>query len=264
MESGKPAKPGRRHAWRRWLHRAFLLWGVVFTLWLANSYRTRGVPEADLQSDATVTVVDGSTVLEFVPGSPSEKAALVFLCGSGVTAQAYAPMLRPIAGDGHAIFVIKLPYRFAPLASHKDAALDRVEAIMADHREIPRWVIAGHSLGAALACRAVKADPHAFSALVLIGTTHPKRDDLSGLTIPVVKVYGTKDGIAPMERMFQNRKFLPGDTRWIEIEGGNHSRFGNYGHQFLDGAASIDREEQQAATRLVLLEALDGDGTRSR
>jgi hypothetical protein len=43
----------------------------------------------------------------------------------------------------------------------------------------------------------------------------------------------------------------------VEIEGGNHSQFGHYGHQLLDGTPSITREAQQTKTRAALLEMLD-------
>jgi hypothetical protein len=49
---------------------------------------------------------------------------------------------------------------------------------------------------------------------------------------------------------------LPADTRWVEIEGGNHSQFGHYGHQLFDGSPTTTREEQQAVTRAALLDAL--------
>jgi pimeloyl-ACP methyl ester carboxylesterase len=92
--------------------------------------------------------------------------------------------------------------------------------------------------------------------MVLIGTTHPKESDLSSLTMPVTKVYGSKDGVAPVDRVMANKRLLPPHTRWVEIQGGNHSQFGHYGHQFLDGRATISRDAQQAATRDAILEAL--------
>ena len=91
---------------------------------------------------------------------------------------------------------------------------------------------------------------------MLIGTTHPKQDDLSSLPVPVTTVYGSNDGIEPASRMYSNRGLLPKDTQWVEIQGGNHSQFGHYGHQLFDGKAIISRETQQAATRSALLEAL--------
>jgi pimeloyl-ACP methyl ester carboxylesterase len=225
-------------------------------LWLANAYRTRGVPDGTLRSSPTISVVDGSAMLDFMPTPPSGKPALIFICGSGVSAHAYAPLLRPIAEAGYPVFVVKLPYRFAPLESHRRAAVERVRGLIASHPEILHWVVSGHSLGGALACRVAQSDPKAFSAMVLVGTTHPKQEDLSSLPMPVTKVYASNDGVAPPNRTLSNKGLLPKATRWVEIKGGNHSQFGHYGHQLSDGDATISREAQQTATRTSLLEAL--------
>ncbi len=211
-----------------------------------------------MRSDATVKVSDDTESLAFLPVVAQGKAGLVFVCGSGVTARAYAPMLRPIAEAGYPVFIVKLPYRFAPFASHKTQAVDRARGVIASHPEIRRWVVAGHSLGGALACRLVQADPEICDAMVLVGTTHPKIDDLSQLPIAVTKVYGTNDGVAPPERTLAGKHRLPESTRWIEIPGGNHSQFGHYGHQLFDGNPDISREKQQEITREALIEALAG------
>jgi pimeloyl-ACP methyl ester carboxylesterase len=209
-----------------------------------------------LQSNPTISVVDGATTLDFMPTPPSGKPALIFICGSGVSAHAYAPLLRPIADAGYPVFVVRLPYWFAPLESHKQAAVERARRRIASHPEILRWVVSGHSLGGALACRVVQSDPKAFSAMVLLGTTHPKLDDLSSLPLPVTKVYASNDGVAPPNRTLFNKRLLPKATRWVEIQGGNHSQFSHYGHQPSDGNATISREAQQTAARSLLLEAL--------
>ncbi len=94
--------------------------------------------------------------------------------------------------------------------------------------------------------------------MVLIGTSHPKTIDLSDARIPITKVFASNDGIATVEMISSTRSLLPTDTRWIEIEGGNHSQFGHYGHQLFDGAPTISREQQQAITRAALMEALSG------
>jgi pimeloyl-ACP methyl ester carboxylesterase len=154
------------------------------------------------------------------------------------------------------VFVIKLPYRFAPLAAHKHEAVARAVSVIDEHPEIAHWVISGHSLGGALAARVALAEDDAMAALVLIGTTHPREDDLSALEVPVTKVFATNDRIAPVDRIMANKARLPEDTVWVEIAGGNHSQFGHYGHQFLDGTATISREQQQSRTRAVLVGAL--------
>ena len=161
---------------RRWIHRAFLTWAIVSTLWLANSVRTQGIDAATLRNSPKVSVADRKFILEFVPVTANRTTALIFICGSGVSAHAYAPLLRPIAEDGYAVFVVKLPYRFAPLESHKQSAVAETIGLIATHPEYSRWVLSGHSLGAALSCRSVQEKPNAFAEMVLVGTTHPKLD----------------------------------------------------------------------------------------
>lgn len=232
------------------------MWAVFAMSWLANSVRTRGVDEDMLQSNREVSVLTGANGLTFLPASTRGDAGLVFICGSGIAPGAYAPLLRPIAERGFPVSIVGLPYRFAPLESHKRLAVDRAREIIATHQEVRRWVIAGHSLGAALAARLAGSDTTHLSAMVLVATTHPKEDDLSFLRMPVTKVYASNDGVAPPDRVLANRGLLPPHTKWVEIAGGNHSQFGRYGHQLLDGQATISREEQEALTRSAILRAL--------
>jgi pimeloyl-ACP methyl ester carboxylesterase len=241
---------------QRWVRGFFITWAIVSTLWLANTMRTRGVAAEMLRTTSTVTVDDRASVLEFKRSTPTSASALLFFCGSGVAAQAYAPLLRPVAEAGHPVFIVRLPFRFAPFDSHKEDAIGRARAVMRAHPEIAHWVVSGHSLGGALAARMVHADPAGVAAMVLIGTTHPKADDLSGLHIPVTKVYATNDGVAPPDRVQATKSLLPKQTKWIEIRGGNHSQFGHYGHQLFDGTAAITRAEQQSITRSAIIDAL--------
>ena len=62
--------------------------------------------------------------------------------------------------------------------------------------------------------------------------------------------------VAPVDRMLATKHLLPAHTKWVEVRGGNHSQFGHYGHQLLDGDATMARAEQQAITRAAILEVL--------
>ncbi len=241
---------------RRIIRVAFLAWGIFVFAYLANSMRTRGVAAEMLGSTTTVAVLSSDTALVFAPSTPRNDAALLFFCGSGVTAEAYAPLMRLVADSGYLVVIIKLPYRFAPLESHKQAALARARSMMAEFPRITQWVVSGHSLGGALAARFTAANSSAVTGLVLIGTTHPKEQDLSTLPMPVTKVYALNDGVAPADRVLGNRRLLPAATQFYAIPGGNHSQFGRYGHQLFDGDATISRDEQERLTAAVLLAML--------
>lgn len=256
MFSKASASTTRKGKIHRWIQLAFLTWAVVSTLWLANSMRTQGVDPALTQSGSVVTVVDGESTLAFLPGKQSGRAGLIFFCGSGVSAVAYAPLLRPIADAGYPVLVIKLPYRFAPLDAHREEAINRAVKVIADYPALSFWVVSGHSLGGALAARMAKVHHGLIAGLVLVGTTHPKQDDLSFLQLPVTKVYATNDGVAPVDRVLSNQGLLPKQTKWVKIAGGNHSQFGHYGQQLFDGEATINREAQQSVVRTELLEVL--------
>jgi pimeloyl-ACP methyl ester carboxylesterase len=256
MTPDKTVKKSRKRSIHRWIRVGFLLWAIISLSWLANSVRTRGVDDNLLLSTQGVTVVDSPTALEFLPAKPTGKSGLIFICGAGIHSHAYAPLLRPIADAGYPVSIVKLPYRFAPLSSHKEAAADRVRSLVAAHTEVLHWVIAGHSLGGAITARIAQTERGSDKAFVLIGTTHPKEHDLSKIDAQVTKVYATNDGVAPADKIMLNKALLPAGTKWVEIKGGNHSQFAHYGHQLFDGEATISREVQQAMTRETLLEAL--------
>jgi pimeloyl-ACP methyl ester carboxylesterase len=233
------------------------VWAVTSTTWLANTMRTRGVDAALLHNGRGVAISDGTAIFEMRPSTPSRRAGLVFICGSGVAAMAYVPLLRPIAEAGYTTVIVRLPFRFALLEAHRTEAIARAHRAIASHSDVARWIVAGHSLGAALAARMAGTKPTSLAGLILIGTTHPRDQDLSSLAIPVTKIVGTEDGVAPLEDVRKNARLLPASTRWIEIAGGNHSQFGHYGHQLFDGTATVSREYQQGIVQRELIGALE-------
>lgn len=247
----------RRSLTRRWIRRGFLAWTMVSTIWLANSIRTQGVDPSLLRNSVAVSVADHSGVLEFHPTSNQSRPGLIFLCGSGIAAEAYAPLLRPVAEKGYFVCIVRLPLRFAPFDAQKEEAIDRAVRVMSDHPEVSRWVVSGHSLGAALACRLVDRQPSGLAGVVLLGTTHPRDKSLSWCKFPMTKVYASNDGIAPAAKVLGNKDLLPSSTAWVEIKGGNHSLFGHYGHQLFDGEATIGREEQQRISREAIQNVLE-------
>lgn len=71
---------------------------------------------------------------------------------------------------------------------------------------------------------------------------------LSDRTLPVLKIYGSEDGVADEADILANRGNLPATAEVVRIAGANHAQFGYYGFQFGDNRATISRAEQQAKT----------------
>ncbi|MDF1505818.1 alpha/beta family hydrolase, partial [Roseisolibacter sp. H3M3-2] len=120
------------------------------------------------------------------------------------------------------------------------------------------WLAAGHSRGGVVASRVAAGRPAGMRGLILIGTSHPRDVDLSGLALPVTKIVGTRDGLASPPEVEANRRLLPASTRWVWVEGGNHSQFGWYGFQPGDRRATIPAAAQRAAMVRAVVDALGG------
>jgi pimeloyl-ACP methyl ester carboxylesterase len=227
-------------------------------LYLVISYQARGVADDAMETDDEVGVFESESSITFIPRGSEQRAALLFIPGGMVEPRAYAPLLRRVAESGHAAVLIRLPSlggRHAMGESGRQEAVARARSVM-ENAPDRSWIVAGHSVGGHLAARVVQADPVGAAGLVLIGTTHPRDFSLADYTGPVVKIHGTRDRIAPLERSQQNAGNLPDAAEWVAIEGGNHSQFGYYGFQLGDGRAQITREQQQDEVLGVLLDVL--------
>ncbi len=239
---------------------AWIAFGVLFTLWMANSFRAQGFDRSILESGQKVIVEETSQFIHFQPNENQQPSGLIFFPGGLVSPEAYAPMSRAISEQGFNVFIVKLPFGSAPLESEETSVQNLALQIMESNPLIRYWAVGGHSRGAAIASRFVILHGESFDGLILIGTTHPKEAafDLSTSTLAVTKIYAANDGLASVGEVKANLQYLPEDTNWVLIEGGNHSQFGYYGSQLGDNSATISREVQQRLTVDAVLSALKG------
>lgn len=251
----------RRHLWRR-IRRVWVTLGIGFTVifvgWSLIAYRASGAARIAIEPDTTVRVEHDDGIWSFVSRLPPSAVmpALVFFPGALVDPVAYAPLVRAAATAGFPAYIVELPRRGA-FGGADDPALERrLNRLLATSITPRHWVIAGHSRGAVVASQIAAERRAGFMGLVLIGSSHPRDVDLSALRVSVTKVVGTRDGLASRAEVEANRAKLPAETRWVWIEGGNHSQFGYYGFQPGDWPATITREEQQRLMLQAVLSAL--------
>jgi len=248
----------RRGSWY-WIRRVWATLGILsllgFAGWSFVAYRASGDARTALVSDDRVRIVRGAdhwllTPAETIP----RKVGLVFFPGALVEPAAYAPLLREVALAGYPVLLVEIPRRGAFGGADGAEVIGRARRAMLN---VSEWVVAGHSRGGAVAARFVRESRSGVRGLVLVGTSHPRDFSLAESTLLVTKILGTRDGVAPIERSEENRHLLPATSRWVLIEGGNHSQFGWYGFQPGDHFATIDRDRQQELTRTAIVDALE-------
>ena len=244
-----------------WIRRVWITLGTVallgFTGWSFVAYRATGGARTALAGDDRVRVVRGEYHWLFAPAEASPRSVgLVFFPGGLVEAAAYAPLLRNVALAGYPVLLVELPRRGAFGGADGAEVIGRARRAMLGVSAVSEWVIAGHSRGGSVAARFVRESGSGVRGLVLVGTSHPRDFSLAESTVPVTKILGTRDGIAPAKKSEENRHLLPATTRWVLIEGGNHSQFGWYGFQPGDHFATVDRDRQQELTRQAIVDAL--------
>jgi Predicted esterase len=236
----------KKHPILKTIKRIWFLIAISFTIWLVYSYQSRGVSDSFLQNNNKISVKDTEDYFLFEPKQKFDKV-FVFFPGAMVDPKAYVPLCRKISENGIKVYLIKMPWRLAS----KGYEIPKQLGLFADKTKT--YILAGHSQGGKMAAQFVKENPNLIDKLILIGTTHPRDISLADSTIPILKIYGSDDGVADEYTIFKNKSKLPVSAKFIKIEGANHAQFGYYGFQFGDNSASISREKQQSETLMHIL-----------
>jgi pimeloyl-ACP methyl ester carboxylesterase len=239
---------------------------AIFVVWSVIAYRASPAAKQAALSDAAVTVTHADGVWRFEPQDTASNRTLVFFPGALVDPRAYAPLARAVAEAGYPTILIELPQRGAFGGADSPELHARMSRVLSSPGAPAAVILGGHSRGGVVASAAAAAGVPGLAGLVLIGTSHPRDVYLSGLGIPVTKIVGTRDGLASPAEVRQNEALLPSHTRWIWVEGGNHSQFGWYGFQPLDRRATLPAAEQRdiMIRGVVDILAEPGDGAQAR
>lgn len=241
----------KKQSIKKVLKRLWIISGIVFTFWLFYSYQSDGVSNQSLESNNTIKTEDKDDYYSFTP-KKTFKNVLIFYPGAMVDPKAYIPICRKISENDIKVYLIKMPWRLASYGYNIPKELHLL------NDSTKTYILSGHSQGAKMAAQFVFENPKLIDKLILIGTTHPKNISLADSQIPILKIYGTNDGVADEKSVFENRSKLPKTAKFIKIEGGNHCQFGYYGFQLGDNQAAITREEQQAQTLKIILKFING------
>ena len=199
----------------------------TFFWYVSDYYPADEIALEVLAQDSTVTVQDDLTILS--PSYPTD-TAIIFYPGAKVEAAAYLPLLDQLRQTGLTCILVEMPFHLAIFD------VNAAEDVMSQFPDIQHWYIAGHSMGGAMASQFASEHPDEVDGLILLGAylygNYPPSDTLT--------IYGS------LNQSVEDK--IDYTENVIEIEGGNHAQFGNYGPQEGDLPATISVEEQQAQT----------------
>lgn len=156
----------------------------------------------------------------------NSSSGIIFYPGGKVEAKAYAPLLFELAGRGYTVVLTPMPFNLAVFG------INKANQVYETFPEVKNWFLAGHSLGGAMASSYAQKHADKLSGLILLGA-YP----LGESTLPTLAIYGTFDKGIDKDKL--------SGVETLEILGGNHAYFGDYGEQKGDGTATILREDQQ-------------------
>ena len=188
-------------------------------------------------ADCLQTMIDNTETFDFMPSSTAPQAGLVFYPGGRVDPRSYAPAAQLLAEKG--LFVSIIPMKDY-MASNGTTRADDVRQTFPS---IENWYVGGHSMGATIAARyGTTPGGQTVNGIVIWASVPDKADDLSQRDLAVLSIFATLDSGNPPSQVEEHKKYLPPDTVYVEIEGGDHCQFGYY----LDdnNPATISREKQ--------------------
>ena len=213
-----------------------LLIAAGFFIYVSDYYHADVTAAEAMNSDNAVMVRETPYGVLF--DGPSDDKALIFYPGGKVDETAYAPLLHKIASGGIDVCLMKMPCRLAVLDAN---AADKA---FAEHK-YSAWYIGGHSLGGVMAAKYASSNSDKINGVIMLAS-YPSSQMPSAMD--ALLITASEDGVINKAKQKESRRFLPGKYTETGIDGGNHSQFGNYGHQKNDGRASISSDEQQEKT----------------
>ena len=203
--------------------------------WLLNAYEPQDVARENLVSSSDVEVVEGD-IPEFIPKDVVSNTGVIIYPGARIDVKAYAPLANRLAQNGYKVFAVDMPFNMAIFSSHK------ADKVIEENKDIENWVIVGHSLGGAMATNAISTN-NKIKGIVYLAS-YPSGDKIKDSGAKVLSIWGSKDGVINFDNMIKAKEDLPKDTEYVEIEGGNHSAFGDYGLQKGDTKSIIPENKQ--------------------
>lgn len=166
------------------------------------------------------------------------KLTVIFYPGALVSPEAYSIWAKKVAQAGYTVKIVHFPLNMAIFNVN-------VANNLINTRK-QNYVIGGHSLGGAMAARyAHNTNNNHLKGIFFLGSYADKKGNLADRDIVALSIVASRDGVLNWKKYNSNKKYLPNNTDYEVIKGGNHGNFGSYGLQKGDYKATISNKQQQ-------------------
>lgn len=166
------------------------------------------------------------------------KLTVIVYPGALVSPEAYSIWAKKVAQNGYTVKIAHFPLNMAIF--NVNAANNLINT------KQQNYVIGGHSLGGAMAARYVhNTHNNHLKGIFFLGSYADKKGNLADRNISALSIVASRDGVLNWKKYNSNKKYLPKDTEYKVIKGGNHGNFGSYGLQKGDHKSTISNKQQQ-------------------
>ncbi|AHI56007.1 alpha/beta hydrolase [Listeria ivanovii] len=220
---------------------SLMVWGYFYF----NS-EPSDIAENAANSTKSVDVLEENNILVFTPRKTDAGMSVILYPGAFIDALSYAPLAKELASTGYKTYIVGMPLNLAVFG--KNRAADII-----DESPDEKFVIGGHSLGGVMSARFAHDNEEEIQGVFFLASYPDEKGSLKNASFPAISITATNDEVLNKDSYNENKKYLPKDTTFVSIEGGNHAQFGSYGTQHGDGRAEISGEEQtdQVANAMI-------------
>ena len=209
-----------------------------------TSVRNNAAPAAEalasMVSDERVTV-EYNDYLTQTPAAAKPKTGIIFYPGAYCDVRGYTPVWKEVAAQGYLVVTPKMPFDFSIFSPN---AADEVRAA---HPEIEQWIIAGHSMGGAMA--GVYADNNIdnLAGIIVFDSYPPSSNSLADANLPILLFERARADGSRSQKFIDNASLYPQSAELTLIPGAQHMYYGSFdgGSYQEEWGPGIERDTMQ-------------------
>lgn len=205
-------------------------------------------PSQSAESAAQSATTSGSELI--FKSKLTTTPMIIFYPGALVEPASYSVWAKQVAAAGYPVYIVRFPLDLAVLAPNKADSV-----LKSSQRD---YVIGGHSLGGVMASRYAQNHQERLKGVFFLASYPDSKGSLRSTVLPVLSITASRDGVLDQAAYKKAKYNLPRNTKYVQINGGNHAGFGSYGPQKGDRTATISNQTQQRQVANHLIQWLRG------